>query len=140
MIERTEQRFDIKPERLAGDTAYGSGANLDWLVNEAKIAPHIPVIDKSKREDGTFSREDFSFDKEPQRLHLSGRQGSHHDWQGRHRWGDTVLPGQDTRLPQLPPQGHLNAFAITVLCIKSAEFGGSGVSPSLAREWMAETT
>ena len=64
MIERTEQRFAIKPERLAGDTAYGSGANLDWLVNEAKIAPHIPVDDKSKREDGTFSREDFTFDKE----------------------------------------------------------------------------
>src|SRR5215510_13758342 len=64
MIERTEQRFDIKPERLAGDTAYGSGANLNWLINEAKIAPHIPVVDKSKREDGTFSREDFSFDKE----------------------------------------------------------------------------
>ena len=39
MIERTEQRFAIKPERLAGDTAYGSGANLDWLVNEAKITP-----------------------------------------------------------------------------------------------------
>ena len=64
MIERTEQRFDIKPQRLAGDTAYGSGANLDWLVNEAKIAPHIPVDDKSKRKDGTFSREDFTFDKE----------------------------------------------------------------------------
>src|SRR6516165_10368990 len=64
MIERTEDRFGLKPERLAGDTAYGSGANLDWLVNEAKIAPHIPVIDKSKREDGMFSREDFSFDKE----------------------------------------------------------------------------
>ena len=64
MIERTQQRFDIKPDRLAADTAYGSGANLEWLVNEAKIAPHIPVIDKSKREDGTFSREDFAFDKE----------------------------------------------------------------------------
>jgi transposase len=64
MIERTEQRFDIKPERLAADTAYGSGANLNWLVNDAKIAPHIPVIDKSKRDDGTFSREDFTFDKE----------------------------------------------------------------------------
>ena len=63
MIERTEQRFAIKPERLAGDMAYGSGANLDWLVNEAKIAAHIPVNDKSKREDGTFSREDFTFDK-----------------------------------------------------------------------------
>jgi putative tryptophan/tyrosine transport system substrate-binding protein len=34
-----------------------------------------------------------------QRLHLPGRQGSHHDWQGGHRWGDTVLPGHDTRLP-----------------------------------------
>jgi transposase len=64
MIERTEQRFDIKPTRLAADTAYGSGATLDWLVNDKKIAPHIPVIDKSNREDGTFSREDFSFDKE----------------------------------------------------------------------------
>jgi transposase len=64
MIERTELRFDIKPKRLAGDTAYGSGANLNWLVNEAKIVPHIPVDDKSKREDETFSREDFTFDKE----------------------------------------------------------------------------
>lgn len=64
MIDRTEERFGLRPERLAGDTAYGAGANLDWLVNDAKIAPHIPVIDKSKREDGTFSREDFRFDKE----------------------------------------------------------------------------
>jgi transposase len=64
MIERTEQHFDIKPERLAADSAYGSGANLNWLVNDKKIAPHIPVIDKSKREDGTFSRDDFTFDNE----------------------------------------------------------------------------
>jgi transposase len=63
MVERTEERFDIKPNRLAADTAYGSGPNLSWLVNK-EIAPHIPVIDKSKREDGTFSREDFRFDKE----------------------------------------------------------------------------
>ena len=64
MIERTEERFGIKPERLAADTAYGSAANLNWLVKDKKIAPHIPVIDKSKREDGTFSREDFTFYKE----------------------------------------------------------------------------
>lgn len=64
MIERTEERFDIKPQRLAADTAYGSGPNLNWLVRDKDIAPHIPVIDKSKREDGTFSREDFRFDKE----------------------------------------------------------------------------
>ena len=64
MIERTEERFDIKPKRLAADTAYGSGPNLHWLVKDKDIAPHIPVIDKSKRRDGTFSREDFTFDKE----------------------------------------------------------------------------
>jgi IS5 family transposase len=64
MIERTEERFDIKPKWLAADTAYGSGPNLNWLVKGKDIAPHIPVIDKSKREDGTFSREDFRFDKE----------------------------------------------------------------------------
>ena len=64
MIERTEQRFHLKPARLAADTAYGSGANLNWLVKEKKIAPLIPVIDKSKRADGTFSRDDFVFDKE----------------------------------------------------------------------------
>jgi hypothetical protein len=64
MVERTEQRFGLKPKWLAGDTAYGSGKNLNWLVNDKDIKPHIPVIDKSKREDGTFSREDFTFDKQ----------------------------------------------------------------------------
>jgi IS5 family transposase len=64
MIERTEQRFDIKPAYLAADTAYGSAETLNWLVNDKKIEPHIPVIDKSRREDGTFSRADFVFDKE----------------------------------------------------------------------------
>jgi hypothetical protein len=64
MIKRTGQCFDIKTRAACWHTAYGSVANLNWLVNEAKIAPHIPVVDKSKREDGTFSREDFTFDKE----------------------------------------------------------------------------
>ena len=64
MIERTEASFGIKPEWLAADTAYGSATNLDWLVYQQGIAPHVPVIDKSQRDDGTFNREDFTFDKE----------------------------------------------------------------------------
>src|SRR5260370_16372578 len=64
MIERTQERFGIMPERLAADSAYGSEAALNWIINEKKIVPHIPVIDKSKRQDGTFSREDFTFDKD----------------------------------------------------------------------------
>lgn len=63
MIERTERRLDLKPERLAADTAYGTGKFLGWLVG-AGITPHIPVWDKGKRDDGTFSRSDFVFDKE----------------------------------------------------------------------------
>src|SRR5215204_1869340 len=64
MIERTEACFGIKPEWLVADTAYGSASNLEWLVNEQGIAPHVPVIDKSQRADGTFSREDFIYDEE----------------------------------------------------------------------------
>jgi transposase len=62
MIDRTEGRFGLKPEYLAADSAYGSAANLAWLVKEREIAPHIPVFDKSNRTDGTFSRADFMFD------------------------------------------------------------------------------
>jgi hypothetical protein len=46
MIERTEERFGLKPERLVGDTAYGAASMLNWLVEEKGIAPHIPVFDK----------------------------------------------------------------------------------------------
>src|ERR1700681_3254771 len=63
MIERTEERMGLKPQRLAADTAYGTGKFLGWLVG-AGITPQIPVWDKSTREDGTFSRSDFTFDRE----------------------------------------------------------------------------
>ena len=63
MIERTEETLGLKPVRLAADTAYGTGKFLGWLVGTG-ITPHIPVWDKSDREDGTFSRADFTFDKE----------------------------------------------------------------------------
>ena len=62
MIERAEERLDLYPERLAGDSAYGSAEMLGWLVHEHGIEPHIPVFDKSNREDGTFSRGDFTYD------------------------------------------------------------------------------
>jgi transposase len=64
MIVRAEERFDLHPERLAADTAYGSAEMLAWLVDEQAIEPHIPVFDKSQRTDGTFSRDDFAYDQE----------------------------------------------------------------------------
>jgi len=62
MIERTRQRLGLKPGRLAADTAYGTGRMLGWLRDQ-DIEPHIPVWDKSRRKDGTFSRADFTYDR-----------------------------------------------------------------------------
>ena len=62
MLVRTERCFGLKPKRLAADTAYGTGKFLGWLIG-TRIAPHIPVWDKSSREDGTLSRTDFRWDR-----------------------------------------------------------------------------
>ena len=64
MIERTEDRLGLCPERVAADSAYGSAEMLGWLVNERAIEPHIPVFDKSARVDGTFSREAFAYNQQ----------------------------------------------------------------------------
>ncbi|MBL3576210.1 IS1182 family transposase [Rhodovulum sulfidophilum] len=43
MLKRVKETFDLHPERLIADTAYGTGPMLGWLV-ERKIEPHIPVF------------------------------------------------------------------------------------------------
>src|SRR5437868_7857345 len=63
MIERTEQRLDLKPDWLAGDTAYGTGKLLAWLLGK-NITPHIPVWERYSPPDGMFSRGDFTYDAE----------------------------------------------------------------------------
>ena len=62
MIRRTRDTFGLYPEILAADTAYGAADNLNWLVNEEGILPHIPVFDRSKRMDGAFPTTAFSYD------------------------------------------------------------------------------
>jgi hypothetical protein len=63
MLDRTEKCFGLKPKRLAADTAYGTGKFLGWLVKVKKIIPHIPVWEKSDRQDGIFSRSDFRWNR-----------------------------------------------------------------------------
>ncbi|MCR8825286.1 IS1182 family transposase [Pseudosulfitobacter koreensis] len=63
MLKRVKEKFDLHPERLIADTAYSTGPMLGWLVDR-KIAPHIPVFDKSGRSDGTWTRADFEWDAE----------------------------------------------------------------------------
>jgi IS5 family transposase len=62
MMDRVRRRFGLRPQKLAGDSVYGAVRLLKWLVDR-KIAPHVPVWDKSARSDGTFSRSDFVFDQ-----------------------------------------------------------------------------
>jgi transposase len=64
MIDRTAERFDLKPSRLVGDAGYGSSEMVSWLVDKRGIEPHVKLVDKSERTDGTFSRSDFVFDPE----------------------------------------------------------------------------
>ncbi len=61
MIDRVEESFDIKPNLLIGDTAYGAAPMLDWLVQEKDIAPHVPVWQKGQNK-ALFGRDDFSWD------------------------------------------------------------------------------
>ncbi len=63
MIDRVEERFNIKPKKIVGDTAYGAAALLGWLVDKKNIAPHIPVIDKTNRTDDTLSSNDFKWNE-----------------------------------------------------------------------------
>ncbi len=62
MMERVEERFDLKPERFAADTNYGSAEMLGWLVKEKQITPHVPVIDKSDGKPELFGRSDFTWE------------------------------------------------------------------------------
>lgn len=64
MLDRVEHRLGKKPQRLIGDTAYGTAALLGWMVDEKKIEPHVPVWDKSERSDGSLSRWDFQWDEQ----------------------------------------------------------------------------
>jgi transposase len=64
MVQRVEDRFDIKPSRLVGDTAYGTSPMLNWMVNEKHIAPHVRVWDKTQRKDETLSISEFLWNEE----------------------------------------------------------------------------
>src|SRR4029079_18352239 len=48
------------------------GDRHNWLDEEKGIAPHIPVFEKSKRDDGTFSRSDFRYDPTDDVYHCPG--------------------------------------------------------------------
>ena len=80
MMNRVEDKFDMTPVRLVGDTNYGSAAMLGWLVDEKQIEPHVPVWDKSERQDGTFSRSDFEWNAQTNEYRCPAGKALRCDW------------------------------------------------------------
>jgi Transposase domain (DUF772)/Transposase DDE domain len=64
MVDRVEERFELTPERLIGDTAYGTAPMLAWMIEDKGIAPHVPVWDKTQRSDETLSSGDFQWNEQ----------------------------------------------------------------------------
>jgi transposase len=64
MIDRVEKSFGLKPDRLVGDTAYGTAPMLGWMVKDKGIEPHVPVWDRTERKDGTLSSNEFEWDEQ----------------------------------------------------------------------------
>jgi hypothetical protein len=62
MLDRTAERLDVTPSRLVADAGYGSAEMVGWLADQRGIEPHVKLMDKSERTDGTFSRSDFVYD------------------------------------------------------------------------------
>lgn len=80
MLERVEQKFRIKPNRLVGDTNYGIAAMLGWLVEVKRIEPHVPVWDRAQRQDGTLSRTDFVWNAQANEYRCPSGKVLRSDW------------------------------------------------------------
>jgi len=80
MIDRVEQRFGMKPDRLVGDTAYGTGPLLEWMVEDKGIAPHVPVWDRTERKDGTLSSDEFAWNEQANEYRCPQGHALRSDW------------------------------------------------------------
>ena len=80
MVERVEERFDLKPERLIGDTAYGTAPMLAWMVDEKGIEPHMPVWDKTGRQDDTLSSQEFQWNEAANEYRCPAGKALRCDW------------------------------------------------------------
>jgi len=80
MIDRVEERFDLRPTRLIGDMAYGAAELLGWMVNDKAIEPHVPVWDKTQRQDETLSSSDFQWDEQADQYRCPQGQALRSQW------------------------------------------------------------
>jgi len=80
MIDWVETQFDIKPERLIGDTAYGTAPMLAWMKKEKDIEPHVLVWNKTERKNGSFSSNDFHWYEEVEEYRCPAGNAIRSEW------------------------------------------------------------
>jgi len=80
MVDRVEERFDLTPERLIGDTAYGTAPMLAWMVEDKRIEPHVPVWDRTQRTDETLSSSEFQWNEQADEYRCPQGHALRSDW------------------------------------------------------------
>jgi hypothetical protein len=69
MLDRTQKRFGLWPERLAADSGYGDATNPAWLVHARHRAAHTGI-----REEPHLWHQQLRVDQRPARLAVVGPQ------------------------------------------------------------------
>ena len=63
MLERSRNRHDFYPDRVAADGSYGTGSFLAWLLKR-EVMPHVPVLDRQHQTKGKYDISHFQYDPE----------------------------------------------------------------------------
>ena len=64
MLDRSRDRHDFHPDRVAADGSYGTGAFLAWLLKR-EVTPHGPVLDRQHQTKGKYDLSHFQYDPTP---------------------------------------------------------------------------
>jgi hypothetical protein len=110
MLERTQECFGLKPQRLAADAAYGSGLMIGWLMRRG-IEPHIPLLDREHQTNGYFTRADFTYDPQANVFICPGG----------NQLRSTGLTREDGTVPYWASTKDCRACALKPLCTKGAK-------------------
>ncbi|MEM6638043.1 MAG: IS1182 family transposase [Pseudomonadota bacterium] len=63
MLDRSRDRHDFFPDRVAADGSYGTGPFLAWLLKR-NVTPHVPVLDRQHQTKGKYDLSHFQYDPE----------------------------------------------------------------------------
>ena len=63
MLDRSRDRHDFYPDRVAADGSYGTGPFLAWLLKR-EITPHVPLLDRKHQTKGKYDLSHFQYNPE----------------------------------------------------------------------------